>query len=105
MMATEMPAAMRPYSMAVAPDSSFTKRRSLLMLYSLIPAHPDSPAIELHLNEYKYDLSMNMKQGYRAGNVGVCKPSQSSRSKTPRSCHRGSPDTVYGCAQRIAQSR
>src|SRR5207237_10739273 len=26
MIATEIPAAMRPYSMAVAPDSSFTKR-------------------------------------------------------------------------------
>jgi hypothetical protein len=29
MIATEMPAAMRPYSMAVAPDSSFKKRMIL----------------------------------------------------------------------------
>src|SRR5262249_1389806 len=31
-MATEMPAAMRPYSMAVAPDWSFTKRCNRLFL-------------------------------------------------------------------------
>jgi hypothetical protein len=37
MMATEMPAAIRPYSIAVAPDSSFAKRFTrLLMNYSLI---------------------------------------------------------------------
>ena len=30
---TEMPAAMRPYSMAVAPDSSFTKR---LMMFDMM---------------------------------------------------------------------
>jgi hypothetical protein len=35
MIATAMPAAMRPYSMAVAPDSSFTKRKkSVLIGYS-----------------------------------------------------------------------
>jgi len=33
MIATEMPAAMRPYSMAVAPDSSFTKR---LMMFDMM---------------------------------------------------------------------
>src|SRR5438445_12517088 len=32
--ATEMPAAMRPYSMAVAPDSSLAKRRSVFMCNS-----------------------------------------------------------------------
>src|ERR1700733_11457416 len=36
MMATEMPAAMRPYSMAVAPDSSRTKRLKRFMSNSLI---------------------------------------------------------------------
>src|ERR1043166_413591 len=32
MMATEMPAAMRPYSMAVAPDSSFTNRETRVFM-------------------------------------------------------------------------
>ena len=32
MMASAMPAAIRPYSMAVAPDSSFTKREMRLMM-------------------------------------------------------------------------
>src|SRR5271163_1660244 len=37
MIATEMPAAMRPYSMAVAPDSSFTKRdKRVFIVGSLI---------------------------------------------------------------------
>src|ERR1700736_6546758 len=34
MMATEMPAAMRPYSMAVAPDSSFTNRETRVFMGS-----------------------------------------------------------------------
>src|SRR5205807_2253210 len=34
--ATEMPAAMRPYSMAVAPDSSLTKRISVFMFNSFL---------------------------------------------------------------------
>src|SRR5262249_28598310 len=45
MIATEMPAAMSPYSMAVAPDSFFAKRetrvfivRSLVHTYCLSPA-------------------------------------------------------------------
>src|SRR5215467_9519880 len=36
MMATEMPAAMRPYSMAVAPDSSFTKRVTRVFIAGLL---------------------------------------------------------------------
>src|SRR5262244_3339367 len=36
MMATEMPAAMRPYSMAVAPDSSFTKRLTRVFITWLL---------------------------------------------------------------------
>src|SRR5215475_9033643 len=36
MMATEMPAAMRPYSMAVAPDSSFANCTRVFMGYSWI---------------------------------------------------------------------
>jgi hypothetical protein len=32
MIATEMPAAMRPYSMAVAPESSFKKRDKMLFI-------------------------------------------------------------------------
>src|ERR1700720_1578728 len=35
MMATEMPAAMRPYSMAVAPDSSFTNREARVFMGEL----------------------------------------------------------------------
>ena len=31
MIAIEMPAAIRPYSMAVAPDSSFTKRETRIL--------------------------------------------------------------------------
>ena len=38
MIATEMPAAIRPYSMAVAPDSSFTKRLTRFFIaYSVGP--------------------------------------------------------------------
>jgi hypothetical protein len=38
MMATEMPAAIRPYSIAVAPLSSFTNRYTILViLCSLVP--------------------------------------------------------------------
>src|SRR5450631_3286533 len=36
MMATEMPAAIKPYSMAVAPDSSFTKRLTRLFIEILL---------------------------------------------------------------------
>src|ERR1700745_1284473 len=36
MIATEMPAAMRPYSMAVAPDSSFTKRETRVFIAGLL---------------------------------------------------------------------
>ena len=37
MFATEMPAAMRPYSMAVAPDSSFAKFKRLFIFGSIGP--------------------------------------------------------------------
>src|SRR5580698_1214958 len=36
MIATEMPAAMRPYSIAVAPDSSFTKRAKRVFMSWLL---------------------------------------------------------------------
>ena len=36
MIATEMPAAMRPYSMAVAPESSFMKRTKRFFIGSSI---------------------------------------------------------------------
>src|SRR5271156_5554435 len=36
MIATEMPAAMRPYSIAVAPDSSFTKREKMVFMIWLL---------------------------------------------------------------------
>ena len=39
MIATEMPAAMRPYSTAVAPDSSFTKRFTRFVIVSSIDPH------------------------------------------------------------------
>src|ERR1700690_41373 len=39
MIATEMPAAMRPYSMAVAPDSSFTKRAKRVFMSWLLKVH------------------------------------------------------------------
>src|SRR4029079_8549446 len=39
MMATEMPAAIRPYSMAVAPDSSFTKRETRFFICSSLVVH------------------------------------------------------------------
>jgi hypothetical protein len=34
-----MPAAIRPYSMAVAPDSSFTKRDKMLFMTRLLKVH------------------------------------------------------------------
>src|ERR1700687_1445715 len=37
MIATEMPAAMRPYSMAVAPDSSFTNFKRFFIFGSIGP--------------------------------------------------------------------
>src|SRR5262249_41504168 len=37
MIATEMPAAMRPYSMAVAPDSSFTNFNTFFIFGSIAP--------------------------------------------------------------------
>src|SRR6202161_34197 len=39
MIATEIPAAMRPYSMAVAPDSSFTKRAKRVFMSWLLKVH------------------------------------------------------------------
>src|SRR5262245_49194617 len=39
MMATEIPAAIRPYSMAVAPDSSFTKRETRFFIRSSLRFH------------------------------------------------------------------
>src|ERR1700676_3517840 len=39
MIATEMPAAMRPYSMAVAPDSSLAKRFTRFFILSSIGPH------------------------------------------------------------------
>jgi len=46
MIASEMPAAIRPYSIAVAPDSSDRKRNNLffnLTSAMLVPAPADSP--------------------------------------------------------------
>jgi hypothetical protein len=40
MIATEMPAAMRPYSIAVAPDSSAKKRLNLFMIEPSAPVPP-----------------------------------------------------------------
>src|ERR1700682_2496855 len=39
MIATEIPAAMRPYSMALAPDSSFTKRAKRVFMSWLLKVH------------------------------------------------------------------
>jgi hypothetical protein len=39
MIATEMPAAIRPYSMAVAPDSSFTKRETRVFIVGSLGPH------------------------------------------------------------------
>ena len=40
MIASAMPVAMRPYSIAVAPDSSFRKVRSVRIIASLISDRP-----------------------------------------------------------------
>src|SRR5688572_26072428 len=49
MIATEMPAAMRPYSMAVAPDSSFTKRVTRFFMFNSIGGLLGRPCI-MHPN-------------------------------------------------------
>ena len=48
MMATEIPAAIRPYSMAVAPDSSFTKRETRFVILV-------APSIHTWLSELASD--------------------------------------------------
>src|SRR5262245_20516138 len=46
MMATEMPAAMRPYSMAVAPDSSFTNLEKSFIVCASWPVSMVTPYLE-----------------------------------------------------------
>src|SRR5690349_18273567 len=67
MMATEMAAAMRPYSLAVAPDSSFTKRETRVFIAGLLRSTwlSDTPSGP------RYDPSdQNMTAGYR-GRVAI----------------------------------
>src|SRR5271167_4774253 len=48
MMATEMPAAIRPYSIAVAPDSSFAKRFKILVMVRSLAVRSWSHAGAIH---------------------------------------------------------
>ena len=51
MIATEIPAAMRPYSIAVAADSSFTKRTSRFFIgeFHVVPFRAPGPAADFVL--------------------------------------------------------
>src|SRR5580704_18304618 len=74
MIATEIPAAMRPYSMAVAPDSSFTKRAKRVFMSWLLKVHTwlserDPAAVFSgrldHRRRYQREISMGLNRSMK----------------------------------------